>query len=391
MQKQLQQPAAVQQQQQHEGSNRRSHWLQFTKALAPRNMEEPSPRQHGTPLFQQQNDVQESSASFTEKKKKKSAHVQLLEEQIEHMHAETQRLKESEEQLRQYSQEMERKLRTMEQQYQVMSKDLQEHYRAIRVTDDDYATIKQQLSALLTKVESFPFGIKQEFSADKNIVVSVFGSRWPRLSKYIEGRLCRSDQSIDYSVVAFLVQKLIMEELAACIFNAPIHMASEVNNDFARITTWLTQYHVKGFGRKLRQQLCKVIATMYADTNYHSSPQYRKILECRDFLIKSVVDIISKIYQTANRSELEKKLGKLVDEATKLSLAMHGQDNPVIIRIITEGRDVLDPEYMTEQRGSSNESDIVQLVISPAFVYHDDAGYEMCLCRAKVICHENIQ
>ncbi|CAO3649351.1 unnamed protein product [Cunninghamella blakesleeana] len=226
-----------------------------------------------------------------------------------------------------------------------MQNNFHKHVRAIRATDDDLSTIHSKLTMLQAKTSQLPMSLRGSYNETKiKEIIDYFKKKWPSLSDTID-QLTQQGSKLDYPLVCLFVEKLVMEILIEQIFNTPIHIGLSINQHFKVLSELMNEQKYHEWSTKLRQQLCKL--------TLKSKDLQNEASIARTDIVQRIKTEISPIY-TIDDAKILPKLDKIVSMAAETSLAMHGQDEPVIFGTdLIEGKSMFDPKLMTLQYGST--------------------------------------
>ncbi|KAI9302020.1 hypothetical protein BJ944DRAFT_242753 [Cunninghamella echinulata] len=255
------------------------------------------------------------------------------------------RLEDQRKELQGRYEDSQRLLRFKEEEFVKMQNNFHKHVRAIRATDDDLSTIHSKLTMLQAKTGQLPMSLRGSYNETKlDSILDYFKKKWPSLSQTLD-TLTHQGQKMDYPLVCLLVEKLVMEILIDDIFNAPIHIGLTLNNHYKHLSDLMKEQRYHDWSTKLRQQLCKL--------TLQSKELQQEANLAKQQIVQRLKTEIQPIY-TIEDAKIIPKLEKIVNMAAETSLAMHGQEEPVIFgQDLIEGKTMFDPQYMTLQYGST--------------------------------------
>ncbi|CAO3653831.1 unnamed protein product [Cunninghamella echinulata] len=255
------------------------------------------------------------------------------------------RLEEQRKDLQGRYEDSQRLLRFKEEEFVKMQNNFHKHVRAIRATDDDLSTIHSKLTMLQAKTGQLPMSLRGCYNETKlDTILDYFKKKWPSLSLTLD-TLTHQGQKMDYPLVCLLVEKLVMEILIDDVFNAPIHIGLTLNNHYKHLSDLMKEQRHHDWSTKLRQQLCKL--------TLQSNELQQEANLAKQQIVQRLKTEIQPIY-TIEDAKIIPKLEKIVNMAAETSLAMHGQEEPVIFgQDLIEGKTMFDPQCMTLQYGST--------------------------------------
>ncbi|KAI9318371.1 hypothetical protein BX666DRAFT_2018509 [Dichotomocladium elegans] len=271
--------------------------------------------------------------------------------------------------LQQTYEDVKRQLQDEEKEYSQVENLFFSHTRSVKATDDDLSTIRDTFKLLKYSIARMIMSLNKK--AEFEHAQQKFIKKWPEL--------CRTGE-LDVAHINLLAEKLVHEHLVLHIFRCPIHPGLEINDAYKSVSDWLTA-HGSDFAIRLRQQLACIIAKSLKDSSIQQASQSAK---------KNVVDLIyddlADIYHPyirendATMSEDKRyytKIADIVDKATRLAVAIRGQDVDITTLDIEEGEAPFDDETMVDVKGT------VRFCISPPFVGGD--GEHGFIEKGKVV------
>jgi hypothetical protein len=149
-----------------------------------------------------------------------------------------------------------------------------------------------------------------------------------------------------------------------------------MNEAFKEIDDWMS-YRNREWANRLRQQLCALVVQQPGD-------EEEQIQEAKQSLLEEIVRMLTPVYPTLD----PKKIENLIQRASKLNLAVKGQEIKIERLVWEEGVTVFDPQTM-KATAKGKPSGIVFLAITPTFIARDeldsDHGF---IVPGKVFCIE---
>ncbi|KAI9277276.1 hypothetical protein BDA99DRAFT_495344 [Phascolomyces articulosus] len=261
-----------------------------------------------------------------------------------------------------------------------LSVNFHNHVKTIRATDDDFSTIQVKLTTLQSKITALPLTLKK-YAVDKAVMTRYFIQCWPDLTAAIE-QLAKKKGALDYNVICLFVEKLVTEELVANIYRTPIMIGLPTNEAYMQISEYMAT-HDKDWALRLRQQMCKLAVKSLTSNN---DPSAKPIATAKKQVVDRIVAKLANIYTTESHEAIISKVGKFVDLACELSVAMHSQDIPVDAAELVEGKDIFKDELVMPQNGSVDNATVIRVVICPPFTANEKQMNDVVLMKGKVIC-----
>lgn len=277
-------------------------------------------------------------------------------------------------------------LEKKKQEYQRMEANYYSHVRQIRATDDDLSTIQTEISHLFSQISNLCMSLRSK--ADRAQGTAFVFERWPEKQEAIRTHLLKSaaeeeeneELLLDPGHIGVFTEKFLVEELLRNILEAPLHVGVSVNEAFRQVEAWMAQRNAE-WAARFRQQMSALVAKQPGDDEEENIEQAKQTLTQR--VMEQLLRIYPKIQGDANAG---RKVTNVIQRATRLSLAIKGQELPVRTLEIEEGATEFDPSTMKPASKGKPEG-LVLLVITPAFTANDPTDPEHgFLVPAKVFC-----
>ncbi|KAI7853704.1 hypothetical protein BDC45DRAFT_569686 [Circinella umbellata] len=260
-----------------------------------------------------------------------------------------------------------------------LSANFHKHIKTIRATDDDFSTIRVNLTMLQSKIATLPLSLKK-YADDRALMTQYFASYWPELKPTIE-KLCKKKGALDYNIICLFVEKLVTEELVSSIYHTPIIVGLPTNEAYLQISEYMAT-HDKDWALRLRQQMCKLAVKSIATNDAAAKP----ITAAKKEVVNRIISKLGKIYSAEGHEVLNSKITKFVDTACELSAAMHSQDVSVDPAKLVEGKDTVQDDLVTIQNGSLDNATMIRVVVCPPFTASEKQTNDVVLMKGKVIC-----
>ncbi|CAO3632628.1 unnamed protein product [Mucor hiemalis] len=243
--------------------------------------------------------------------------------------------------------------------------ELYEMTKNIRVTDDDFSTIIAKFGKFFGKLSNFPPNSKSTFK--KELTNTELAKFFIENIKDIDDRekevmeaLFKLEETLDYSLVSVLVEKLIVAEIADDIFDAPIHLNPKLNEAYLRIKDLLDGSNQEAKSKEYRLKLSR--ATLDAMNNFPAADKIYS--ERRGAFVDTIVTKLALIYNQPD--EIKTRIERLVDMAIELSLPIRGQDDLLKIYKLYPGAEVISNQVRPIYRHLDMDS--IYLGITPVFL-----------------------
>jgi hypothetical protein len=156
-------------------------------------------------------------------------------------------------------------------------------------------------------------------------------------------------------------------------------MGVSINDAFKDVQDWMADRNDE-WTTRLRQQICSLVIQKPGD-------EETNIEEAKDKLLEHIINDLHVAYPSLKEdANQRKKIENLITRASKLSLAMKGQDIKIKRLAIKEGADFYDTTTMkTTAKGKPNG--LVFLQITPPFIAQDEIDSEHgFVVPGKVFC-----
>ncbi|KAK4515639.1 Transmembrane nucleoporin [Mucor velutinosus] len=299
----------------------------------------------------------------------RQASQQVLEEQHD-------RCQELEQNIALLKQELEAK----KEAYQKLEVNFYSYVKQIRVTDDDLSTIQPEISHLLSQLNNTCMGLKSKM--DRQGGTDFVFEHWPdkvdAIKKYM---MPTSDGLLDTSYITLFVEKYLINTLLIHVLDVPIHLGVSINDAFQELDDWMASRN-KEWSHRLRQQVCALVVQQPAD-------EEAQIQAAKDQLLQDIVSVLGSVYPALKQDP--KKIENLIQRASKLNLAVKGQEIKIERLPVEEGVTQFNGETM-KATAKGKPNGIVFLVITPTFVARDELDNEHGFTvPGKVFCVEQEQ
>lgn len=296
----------------------------------------------------------------------RQASQQVLEEQHD-------RCQELEQNIAVLKQELEAK----KEAYQKLEVNFYSYVKQIRVTDDDLSTIQPEISHLLSQLNNTCMGLKSKMDRQggTDFVFEHWPSKVDAVKKYM---MPTGGDLLDTSYITLFVEKYLINTLLVHVLDVPIHLGVSINDAFQELDDWMASRN-KEWSHRLRQQVCALVIQQPAD-------EETQIQAAKDQLLQDIVSVLGSVYPALKQDP--KKIENLIQRASKLNLAVKGQEIKIERLPIEEGVTHFNGETM-KATAKGKPNGIVFLAITPTFVARDELDNEHGFTvPGKVFCVE---
>ncbi|KAI8885395.1 hypothetical protein K501DRAFT_180034 [Backusella circina FSU 941] len=266
------------------------------------------------------------------------------------------------------------------EEYQKLEINFYSYVKTIRVTDDDMSTIQPEIAHLLSQLNNTCMGLKSKMNRQggSDFVSKMWQDKLPLIQQYMI-QTPEEDSLLDTSHITLFVEKYLVDTLLHHVIDVPIHMGVTINQPFQEIDEWMSSRN-KEWANRMRQQVCSLVVQQPGDEEEHIQQEKNNLLEQ---IILDLADVYPCLKTDTNQ---RKKIENLIQRASKLNLAIKGQDIRIERLAIEEGVDCYDDQTMkTTVKGKPDG--IVFLAITPPFVAQDDLDKEHgFIVSGKVYC-----
>ncbi|KAJ8655579.1 hypothetical protein O0I10_008667 [Lichtheimia ornata] len=299
-------------------------------------------------------------------------------------------------------------------EYARMEANYYSHMRTIRATDDDLSTVQSELSAVLSQTANLCMSLRSK--ADKVAGARFVLEHWPEKEALIREHMLSKQQQqqqqpakkpdteddqqqedqdekkeeamkeenkedepmmMDVGFIGVFIEKYLVNMILSRILQQSLHPGVPINDAFQQVFEWMDKRNTE-WATRLRQQMVALVARQAMDDE-------SAIEDAKQALVKEMMESLSKVYPHVD-GNTEKKLTNIVNRATKLNLAIKGQEVLVKVREIEEGEATFDSSTMKAASKGKAEG-TVTIVISPGFSASDPTDEEHgFLVPAKVLC-----
>lgn len=271
---------------------------------------------------------------------------------------------------------LKQELETKKEAYQKLEVNFYSYVKQIRVTDDDLSTIQPEISHLLSQLNNSCMGLKSKM--DRQGGTDFVFQRWPDKVELIKKYMMPTGDLLDTSYITLFVEKYLINTLLIHVLDVPIHLGVSINDAFQELDDWMASRN-KEWSNRLRQQVCALVIQQPAD-------EEEQIQEAKDQLLKEIVSVLGSVYPALKQDP--KKIENLIQRASKLNLAVKGQEIKIERLPIEEGVTHFDSETM-KATAKGKPNGIVFLAITPTFVARDELDNEHGFTvPGKVFCVE---
>lgn len=290
---------------------------------------------------------------------------QVLEEQYD-------RCQELEQNISLLKQELEAK----KEAYQKLEVNFYSYVKQIRVTDDDLSTIQPEISHLLSQLNNTCMGLKSKM--DRQGGTNFVFQSWPEKVELIKKYMMTNGDLLDTSYITLFVEKYLINTLLTHVLDVPIHLGVSINDAFQELDDWMASRN-KEWSNRLRQQVCALVVQQPGD-------EEEQMQKAKDQLLQDIVSVLGSVYPALKQDP--KKIENLIQRASKLNLAVKGQEIKIERLPIEEGVTHFDGETM-KATAKGKPNGIVFLAITPTFVAKDELDNEHgFIVPGKVFCVE---
>ncbi|KAI9339497.1 hypothetical protein BD770DRAFT_400250 [Pilaira anomala] len=293
------------------------------------------------------------------------------------------RCKELEDNINRLRQELELK----KEEYSKLEVNFYSYVKTIRVTDDDLSTIQPEISHLLSQLNNTCMGLKSKMDrkGGTKFVFEHWKDKIDLIKKYMIPVADQQQQEeevlLDTSYITLFVEKYLINTLLSNVIDVPIHLGISINESFKEIDDWMSTRN-KEWANRLRQQICSLVVQQPGDEEY-------QIQKGKDQLLSQIVSTLEFVYPPLKNDP--KKIENLIQRASKLNLAVKGQEIKIERMPIEEGQTLFNPETM-KATAKGKPNGIVFLSITPTFIARDELDNEHGFTvPGKVFCIENEQ
>lgn len=290
--------------------------------------------------------------------------------ELEEQNSQCQRMEAS---LVQLKQELEQK----KEENKKLAVNFYSYVKQIRATDDDLSTIQPEISHLLSQLNNSCMGLKSKM--DRAQGTQFVWTHWPDKIDLIQKYMMPADTDLlDTSFITLFVEKYLINQLLEHILDVPIHLGVSINHVFKELDTWMASRN-KEWSNRLRQQLCALVVQQPGDEEV-------RIQEAKHDLLHQIVSDLGSVYPILKQDP--KKIENLIQRASKLNLAVKGQEIKIERLPVEEGRTRFDPQTM-KATAKGKPNGIVFLGITPTFIARDELDNEHGFTvPGKVFCIE---
>ncbi|CEP09675.1 hypothetical protein [Parasitella parasitica] len=280
---------------------------------------------------------------------------------------------------------LKQELESKKEAYQKLEVNFYSYVKQIRVTDDDLSTIQPEISHLLSQLNNTCMGLKSKM--DKQGGTDFVFEYWPEKVELIKEYMMPAGSDIlDPSYITLFVEKYLINTLLIHLLDVPIHLGVSINDAFQELDDWMASRN-KEWSNRVRQQVCALVIQQPAD-------EEKQIQEAKDLLLQEIVSVLGPVYpvlkqdlETPERKQV-KKIENLIERASKLNLAVKGQEIKIERLPIEEGTTHFDSRTM-KATAKGKPNGVVFLAITPTFVARDELDNEHGFTvPGKVFCVE---
>jgi hypothetical protein len=287
--------------------------------------------------------------------------------------------------------DLRQELESQKEGYRKLEVDFYSYVRTIRVTDDDLSTIQPEIAHLLSQLNNTCMGLKSKMDKQggSDFVSKMWKDKFNQIQQYMiqtpppspiqQDAPPIQDNLLDISYVTLFVEKYLIDALLNHVIDIPIHMGVTVNQSFQEVEQWMSNRN-KEWTDRMRQQICSLVVQQPGDEEENIQ---RTKMELLEQIVIDLGDVYPCLKTDTNQS---KKIENLIQRASKLNLAIKGQQVRIERLDIKEGVDTYDGQTMkTTVKGKPDG--IVFLAITPPFVAQDDLDKEHgFIVSGKVYC-----
>lgn len=227
------------------------------------------------------------------------------------------------------------------------------------------STIQYEINHLSSQLNNFCMSLKSKL--DRQAGTAFFFDHYDALG--VHSHLPTDEDGVlEPGLLTMLTEKLINDILAKDVFGQPIHAGVSVNDTFQELNTWIGERNAD-WATRLRQQVAALVVKC------PGPEEEQRMDEAVQGLIETTANVLSQIYPGAMETQ-RKKLDAIFARATKLNLAMKGQEITVCCASIEEGAVVELDERLLQPASKGKPEGKVLLVVAPPFVAADPRDEE---------------
>ncbi|KAL1919343.1 uncharacterized protein VTP21DRAFT_2036 [Calcarisporiella thermophila] len=248
----------------------------------------------------------------------------------------------------------EQKLARREQDYIKMESNYLEDKKALQATEDDFASLHDQFRRL-------KYGISQLLlsatpKCNRQAAYGFLSTKFKDMKIFSS-----SGNSIDGSTIALLMEKYIVEYIIREFLSNPLLAGLSIGTSYNELFSWLKE-RKPHWATRLRQQMT-VTAVRDPESQQHLFDA-----------AKRATDHLSAVFKHVYPSWIDpnNKLADIVNTARQLSIAIRSQDIEIQPMVISEGKQIYDPETMELDSNSRKQTGIVVYCIFPPFFGSDN-------------------
>lgn len=275
---------------------------------------------------------------------------------------------------------LKQELELKKEEYSKLEVNFYSYVKTIRVTDDDLSTIQPEISHLLSQLNNTCMGLKSKMNRQggTDFVFKYWSDKVDLIKKYMLPKDSK-DSTLDTSYITLFVEKYLINTLLSNVLDVPIHLGISINDAFKELDDWMSIRN-KEWSNRLRQQICSLVVQQPGD-------EEEQIQEAKDALLNEIVSVLESVYPPLKNDP--KKIENLIQRASKLNLAVKGQEIKIERMPIEEGITLFDAETM-KATAKGKPSGIVFLAITPTFIARDELDNEHGFTvPGKVFCIED--
>lgn len=269
---------------------------------------------------------------------------------------------------------MKQELESKKEAYQKLELNFYSYVKQIRVTDDDLSTIQPEISHLLSQLNNTCMGLKSKMDLQGG--TDFVFNFWPEKIDLIKKHMMFRDDSdvLDTSYITLFVEKYLISILLTHIIDVPIHLGVSINDAFKQVDEWMTHRN-REWSNRLRQQLCALVVQQPGD-------EEDQMQQAKQTLLEQIVEVLTPVYPSLD----PKKIENLIQRASKLNLAVKGQEIKIERLVVEEGTTQFNAETM-KATAKGKPNGIVFLAITPTFIARDELDNEHgFVVPGKVFC-----
>ncbi|KAI8382967.1 hypothetical protein BD560DRAFT_385657 [Blakeslea trispora] len=274
-----------------------------------------------------------------------------------------------------------RELEVKKEDYKKLEVKFYSYVKQIRVTDDDLSTIQPEISHLLSQLNNTCMGLKSKMNREQGTLFVL--KHWEHRADQIKKHMIPSGSDgdlLDTSCITFFVEKYLINILLKRIMDVPIHLGVSINDSFKEVNEWMINRN-KEWSNRLRQQVCALVVQQPGD-------EEEAITRAKQQLLEEIVEELHPVYPPLKQDP--KKIENLISRASKLNLAIKGQEIKIERLPIEEGVTRFNTETM-KATAKGKPDGIVFLSITPTFIARDEVDNEHGFTiPGKVFCVEQV-